>query len=214
MAIENYAGLQEALARWLARGDLAGTIPDLVALGEQRLFYGAEDPSYASPPLRLAAMERRTDPAVFATVPGAATVTLPEGFLGALSLGIAGAAALDLVGPGQLARFDGLGRPRVYGFEGDAIRLAPTPDAAYGIELLYYRRFDPLATTPSNWLLGNAPGVYLYAALLEAQPFLMNDARLPVWAAMLAAATGGLMRSEREKRWGGRLRLRPDGATP
>lgn len=80
--------------------------------------------------------------------------------------------------------------------------------------LAYYRRFDPLAITPSNWLLTNAPGVYLYAALLEAQPFLMNDARVPLWAAMLGAATRALSEADRRARWGGQMRLRADGPTP
>lgn len=217
MAISTYAELQAAVGNWLARGDLVASIPDFIALGEQRLFYGADDPNFPSPPLRLGAMEATTDPAAFATTGDVATMPLPPGFLEAraLSLVTDPKAPLDLVSLRQIAAAGrGRGRPRLYTFDGDGIRFAPTPDASYGVELAYYRRFDPLATTPSNWLLTNAPGVYLYAALLEAQPFLMNDARLPVWAAMLGAATRALTETDRRGRWGGDMRLRADTPTP
>jgi hypothetical protein len=217
MAIGTYAELQAAVGNWLARGDLVARIPEFIALGEQRLFYGADDATFPSPPLRLGAMETTTDPAGFATVAGSATLALPEGFLEARALSLATdpKTPLDLASLRQVAAAEGAcGRPRLYTFDGTAIRFAPTPDAAYGVRLAYYRRFDPLATTPSNWLLTNAPGVYLYAALLEAQPFLMNDARLPVWAAMLGAATRALAEADRRGRWAGDMRLRADAPTP
>ena len=34
----------------------------------------------------------------------------------------------------------------------------------------------------TNWMLVNNPDVYLYGALLEAQPYLMDDARIATWA--------------------------------
>jgi hypothetical protein len=217
MPISNYAELQSAVGKWLARDDLAENIPDFIALAEQRLFYGAEDASFPSPALRIAAMEATTDPESYVTVPGEPTLPLPAGFLEARAIVLATEpkTPLDLVPPRQLASAAGAaGRPRFYSFEGEAIRFAPTPDAPYGVELVYYRRFDPLAVTPSNWLLTNAPGVYLYAALLEAQPFLMNDARLPLWAAMLGAATRALSEADQRARWSGQMRLRIDGPTP
>lgn len=219
MAITTYAELQAAVASWLARGDLGGQIPDFVALAEQRLFYGSDDPALPSPPLRLRAMEQATDPAAYLTAAGVATVALPAGFLEARSLALATdpPTGLDLVGQKQLSACgigSGTGKPLVYAYQGDALRFGPVPDAAYGISLVYYRRFDPLATTPTNWLLQNAPGAYLYATLLEAQPFLMNDARLPVWAAMLGAATRALQQADAKDRWGGQMVLRADTGNP
>ncbi len=68
--------------------------------------------------------------------------------------------------------------------------------------------------TPTNWLMANAPGIYLYAALLEAQPFIMNDQRLPVWASMLGGATRALMMADQQDRWGGQLTMRSDTGNP
>ena len=219
MGLSNYAELQAAVGNWLARGDLAAQIPDFIALAEQRIFYGSDDPSFPSPPLRIRAMEETTDPATYVTVPDVATLALPPGFLEARALWLATDPVrdLDFVTQKQLAaEWAGraAARPRVYSFAGDALRLGPTPDAAYGISLSYYRKFDPLAVTPTNWLTINAPGIYLYAALLEAQPFLMKDERLPVWAALYGAAARALMQSDARDRFGGPLAMCVAGETP
>jgi hypothetical protein len=219
MTIATYTDLQNAVGSWLARGDLAANIPDFITLAETRLFYGSDDPTYPSPALRIRAMEQVTDPTAFQTVAGAATLALPSGFLEAraLSLNTSPVADVDFVTQKQLAaRWSGSsnGRPLVYTFQGDNLRFGPTPDAAYGVVMSYYKRFDALAVTPTNWLIANAPGVYLYAALLEAQPFLMNDQRLPVWAAMLGAATRALMLADQKDRWGGSLVMRADTGNP
>jgi hypothetical protein len=56
--------------------------------------------------------------------------------------------------------------------------LAPTPDQAYTFEVLYYERISPLSSTnQTNWLTQNAPNAMLYGTLLQAMPFLKNDAR-------------------------------------
>lgn len=60
--------------------------------------------------------------------------------------------------------------------------LVGTPDVAYPFELLYYERPQPLDTTnETNWTTEYAPQLLLYACLLEAQPFLKNDARIQVF---------------------------------
>jgi len=56
--------------------------------------------------------------------------------------------------------------------------LAPTPDQAYSFEVLYYERISPLSSTnQTNWLTQNAPNAMLFGTLLQAMPFLKNDAR-------------------------------------
>jgi hypothetical protein len=63
--------------------------------------------------------------------------------------------------------------------------FAPTPDAEYPFEVLYYE-LPPLLDdeTQTNWLTEYAPQLLLYATLLEATPFLKNDDRIPVWQSM------------------------------
>lgn len=208
MTIANYGDLQTAVANYLARNDLSSNIPDFITLAETRIFYGSDDPTYPSPALRIRAMEQTTNSSIYQTAAGAALVALPAGFLQARTVSIDGLpfSDLDFVTQKQLGALwaSGVqGRPRVYTFQGDSLRLGPTPDAAYGVTMTYYQRFDPLAATPTNWLLSNAPGVYLYATLLEAEPFLMHDERLPVWSAMLSSLTRSLMRADQSDRFSG-----------
>ena len=60
--------------------------------------------------------------------------------------------------------------------------LAPTPDAAYAMEVLYYERIAPLSSTnQTNWLTQYAPNAMLYGTLLQPMPFLKNDARIQMW---------------------------------
>jgi hypothetical protein len=60
--------------------------------------------------------------------------------------------------------------------------VAPTPDAAYNFEVLYYERIQPLdATNQTNWFTIYAPQALLYGSLLQAMPFLKNDERMPMW---------------------------------
>ena len=56
--------------------------------------------------------------------------------------------------------------------------VAPTPDAAYQFEVLYYERISPLSSeNQTNWLTQNAPNAMLFGTLLQAMPFLKNDSR-------------------------------------
>ena len=62
--------------------------------------------------------------------------------------------------------------------------VAPTPNAAYSFEVLYYQRSQPLSSAnQTNWLTEYAPQALLYGSLLQAMPFLKNDDRLPMWQA-------------------------------
>jgi hypothetical protein len=222
VSLASYTDLQTAVANWLARADLTAFIPDLITLAEQRIFYGSEDPDFPSPPLRIRAMETFTDPTTFLTVAGTPTLALPAGFLGHTAnkvcyLNTTIIAELDFVTQRQLDLRYTPGnnqQPRAYTLQGDNLRFGPTPDLAYGVVLGYYKKFDALSVTPANWLMTNAPGVYLYATLLEASVFNRNDARLPVWAKMFAAATGALMKASTADRWSGALQAQPDHMTP
>ena len=71
--------------------------------------------------------------------------------------------------------------------------IAPTPDAAYPFEILYYE-LPPLLDdeVQSNWLTEYAPQLILYGTLLEATPFLKNDERIGVWQQMYDRAAAML----------------------
>jgi len=62
--------------------------------------------------------------------------------------------------------------------------FAPTPDAAYPFELLYYQLPALLdAVNQTNWTTDLAPNALLHGALVQATRFLKNDERVPLWQA-------------------------------
>lgn len=86
------------------------------------------------------------------------------------------------------------GRPQFYAdYNFNNWLLAPTPDAAYRVEVNYYE-LPPLLddTVQTNWLTEQAPQLLLYAALLEATPFLKNDERISTWQSMYDRAAAML----------------------
>jgi len=78
------------------------------------------------------------------------------------------------------------GEPAFYAdYDFDNWLIAPTPDAAYTFEVLYYEKIQPLdATNQTNWFTINAPQAMLYGTLLQAMPFLKNDSRVQLWQAL------------------------------
>lgn len=82
------------------------------------------------------------------------------------------------------------GQPRYYAdYDFNNWIVAPTPDAAYEAEILFYQLpalLDEL--TDTNWVTEYMPAAILYGTLLEAAPFVMNDERMAVWQGLYTDA--------------------------
>ena len=78
--------------------------------------------------------------------------------------------------------------------------IAPTPDAEYPVEILYYE-LPPLLddSVQTNWLTEYAPQLLLYGTLLEATPFLKNDERIGVWQQFYDRALSALNQEDLKK---------------
>jgi hypothetical protein len=82
--------------------------------------------------------------------------------------------------------------------------LAPTPDSNYTLELLYFAAPTYLSdSNTSNVFMANAPDALLYAALLEAEPYIMNDARIQTWGSMYNRAIETLNISDQQGQYSG-----------
>lgn len=78
--------------------------------------------------------------------------------------------------------------------------MAPTPDLEYRIEISYFERPLPLSDqNQTSWTTQYAPQLLLYAALLEAQPFLKNDERVATFQAFYTGA-GTAVTNEAKRR--------------
>ena len=77
------------------------------------------------------------------------------------------------------------GIPKYYAnWDNDTIVLAPTPNAAYTIELAYNALPTGLSSSnTTTWVGNNAPALLLYACLVEAFKFLKNPNMLQMYEA-------------------------------
>jgi hypothetical protein len=200
MAIGTYTELQTYLENSLDRSDLDSRIPEFISLCEETL----------NRRLRIRAMETR------ATATAAEEyISLPSDFLEMrnFQLNTSPKQTLRLVTPEYIDTFwagSTTGQPRVYTFVGGEIQLAPSPDGSYTAEMDYYAKLD-IASDTTNWVLTNAPSVYVYGSLLHSAPFLKDDKRIGVWKAMFEQAMKDVEDADKRDRWSGNsLAIRAD----
>jgi|TARA_R110000824_G_scaffold139387_1_gene304476 hypothetical protein len=93
---------------------------------------------------------------------------------------------LNYVTPQLLPRINAgsiTGIPEAYTMRAGYLLMGPVPSSSYTMEIDYYARVAALSdSATTNDMLTNNPDLYLYGSLLEAEPFLMNDARVQLWA--------------------------------
>jgi hypothetical protein len=191
MSISNYAELQTAVANWLHRSDMTAQIPDFISLGEAKL----------NRTLRLRAMEN------VATGSTGTSVSLPTGFLEVRALTVSDGSAtwpLTYTEPSNITT--DTSAPTQYSIVGDSIYFLGT-SSSFTYTLTYYKKFDALSAGV-NWLITNAPDTYLYSALLEAAPFIKDDARSGIWAELLKASIQIITQADTSDRYGSNLVVR------
>lgn len=172
--ITNYTTLQSTIADYLNRADLTAQIPTFIQFAEADF----------NTRLRTREMIVRAE-----AESSNEYVQLPADWLEAINLHIIdGAQPLRFI---TLDEADYINKQQIYtnvaaySLMNGAIELVPPPGANIDIEMIYYGKITSLsAQNPTNWLLTKAPDIYLYGALMHAQPFLMDDQRMPVFAAL------------------------------
>lgn len=88
--------------------------------------------------------------------------------------------------------------PRYYAdYNYENFLIAPTPDIAYNMELVYHPRLTPLSTdTEVNWFTAHAPQVLLTALVHEAFLWAKNAEKAAAWATMRDEAIADLTRED------------------
>jgi hypothetical protein len=110
---------------------------------------------------------------------------------------------------------DAIGTPTHYTHADGQFQFYPTPSSEINTELLYYAKTTALSSSNAdNWLLLEAPDVYLYGALLHSAPYLGEDERVAVWAQMYSASVSRLNEASEIARFSGsglKLKIRGQG---
>ncbi len=189
MALSTYAELKTSIGDWLNRSDLTSVIPDFISLAEAQI----------ERTLRARQMIVRANAsfdAQYGAVPSdfleakslKLTSTNPQSPLSFLSID-----ALDA----EMTKYTASGKPKFFGVVGGQLRIVPTPDATYTTELTYYAKLAKLSSSnTSNWLLASSPDIYLYGSLLQAAPYLQDDARIQTWATLYERALNDLQTAD------------------
>jgi hypothetical protein len=196
MAFTSYSDLKTTIASYLARSDLTAMIPTFVQLAELRLR-------------REIRTRQMLVVATASTTGGVSTVGIPSNFLEMRDIHINSnpTTTLSYKAPNAFyssSRATESGKPTDYTVLASELQLSPIPDSAYVLQMLYYAQPEFLSdSNPSNVFLANFPDALLYASLGEAEPYLMNDARLQTWATLYERAISSISISDQSSEYSG-----------
>lgn len=176
MALDTYSNLKTTIANYLNRSDLTAYLGDFITLTEARL----------NRELRVREMVN-TDTST-TTVAGTQSYSLPTGYLEATTV-------IFQSDPYCTLRFisnsdfynkynasQSRGKPTYFTIVGSNILLGVAPNSATTLQINYYKSLTALSdSNTSNDILTNYPELYLYGALAESAPFIMQDERINTW---------------------------------
>ena len=205
MAISTYAELQTATANWLDRTDLTARIPEFIELAEANFNRVVRQPDMVTKNDSFSIAGRYT--------------TLPTDTLEIVRIVIdlTPVIVLEYLTPEEISErrivMSATGKPyyfTVIGGSSNQLEVVPSPDDTYTSSIVYYTRIPALTdSATTNWLLDSHPDIYLFGTLVEAEPYLKNDERMPMWTSRLDKALMALrLQGERELHTGSSLRMR------
>jgi hypothetical protein len=163
--ITNYTTLKSSIESWSHRSDLTSVLDDFIALAEQRL----------DTDLQVRELE--------ATATGnlsGATLALPADFskFRRFTINTTTKYSPENIGAdGLRSRYSSSnGLPKYFAIVGTNIEFDRTPDSTYSYTLDYWKEVPALtAIAPTNDILTEYPGVYLFACLMEAAAYTKSD---------------------------------------
>lgn len=197
MSITTYAELKTSIADFLDRDDLTSIIPTFISLAEAQI---ARD-------VRHWKQEKRVTTSVDERYEN-----LPNDWLEVKFVALSTGAMLETVSPSNMAdmraRSDTSGVPKYVRMTADQLEFYPTPSSATDISMLYYARVPSLSdAAPSNWLLSDAPDIFLYASLLHSAPYIADDARIQIWGSLYQSGVEKLNIENQRGRVTGPMRM-------
>jgi len=205
VAITTYAQLQTATANWLDRTDLSARIPEFIELAEANFNRVIRQPDMIAKDDSFSIAGRYT--------------TLPANTLEIIRIvvDLTPVIVLEYLTPEEISQrrivMSSTGKPYYFtmiGGSSNQLEVLPSPDSTYTSSIVYYTRIAALSdSATSNWLLAAHPDIYLFGTLVEAEPYLKNDERMPMWTTRLDKALNALgLQGQRERHTASGLRMR------
>lgn len=198
-----YSTLLSEVANYLGRADLTSYVPGFVQFAQARI----------NRDVRAQAMETKSTS--FSIT--AEYVNVPSDFLEVkhfyMTTTTPRKSLTRLDDEAMTDKYTNTDTPAYFSVVSGQFRFAPVPAATITATLIYYAKPATLATTTqeTNSLFPTHPDLYLYASLLEAESFIQNDPRLPVWKQAYAEAVAAInAAAKRASAMGGSMTTRPD----
>ena len=204
MAITTYTELKAAIADFLNRDDLSSVVPTFISLAEADIQRR----------VRHWRMEKRST-AELDTQYSA----IPANFVEVIRFYVTSndTKPLELISQAELLdrkrkNLNTSGSPSYYALTAGELEIYPVPDGTYDVELYYVSRIPALSdSNASNWLLEQYQDAYLYGALVHSAPYLKDDARTQMWAALYQSAIDAINAESERSKFGGsgrRMKIR------
>lgn len=171
MSISNYGDLKTAIYRWSNRDDLTAVAPDFVSLAQERIWTDIVK-SGASQYLESSTSSTTS-----------ATIAFPSDLAVIRSLEMNFNGQWQAIGPLDPNNAENVsGIPNAYYVQERAITLSPPPDGEYSYRLKYVKKLAAFSSdSDTDDILTNYPSLYLYASLLETQPYLDDWTKAAAW---------------------------------
>jgi len=175
MSITDFDTLKAAVADFLNRDDMTAAIANFVQFAEAGFNRN----------IRHWQMETVTT-----FTANAQFEDLPADWVETVRVDVSAGPRLKLVSRAEMQAMranseDTTGEPTHYALIGGQIELYPTPDGDYTVNHVYMASIPALSDeNTTNWLLTAAPDLYVYASLLHAAPYLIEDQRIAVWGTL------------------------------
>ena len=204
MPITTYAELKTNIADFLNRDDLATVSSTFVSLAEADL----------NRQIRHWRQEKRSTASIDTQYSA-----IPADMLEVIRFYITSGDTrpLELISQAEMLdrKFRNLntsGQPAYYAVTAGELEVYPVPDGTYTSELYYFGKTDALSdSNTSNWILEHYPDAYLYGSLIHSAPYLKDDARIQVWAALYQSAIDSINQASEKAKFGGsgrRMKIR------
>lgn len=227
-SIVDFASLQTAAANWMTRAgnaDLVANTPDFIALTEEIVNFGHDDPEMAIPPLRVAQMEVALTSLTILS--GSNIQALPSDYLqlrrifentsGTVTAGIN---KLTYVTPNQMdatmSRFPNGPPNAFFTILGQNVVAAAPMSTSDTISFSYYQKIPPLSSSNTvNWLVQTRPLAYLWGTLFGASLFVGDDEGVMKWGRLFAGALRSFGKQDLKGRYSGDvLQMKSDTGNP
>jgi len=182
----NWGQIKAMVASYLHRTDLAPLWAYFLPLAEARMYYG----EVTVPALRLTSMEK---------LASLATADQPADFLEAIKVYSDPDRPLDLRPLERISR-------EVNAFAWSGQQLVTSPDVALPLQMTYFAKWaTPAEDGDTNWLMTNAPGLYLGSLAVEVARWSRDDGLLARESQSYASAAAALSAADQRAKYSGAL---------